>query len=180
MTLNHLLIVLRLHWFRQGWPLQAGTVLLLAAAASYLALLRPLQGNVVQLQAQNLTRSQALLQSATGQPDRGNDQAHFLASLPADDQVLSAVYAIHTLAQKAGVTLDKGEYRSLQEPGSNLRRHELVFPAKGPYPPLQSWLRTLAQEQPTLALSSLSVQRDNVLSEAIEARVTLVLYAKAP
>jgi hypothetical protein len=180
MNLSRALTFLRIHWLRQGWPLQAGLAALVACAVAYALLLRPFESELDQLQSQNVSRAQKPLQPAGAVSDRSADMTALLASLPADEHVLDALYSIHILAQDAGLVLDKGEYRSVQEPGSVLRRHEFVFPTKGRYPPLQAWLRTLAQEQPTLALSSLVVQRDNVQSDTVDARVTFVLFAKAP
>ncbi len=173
---------LQVQWERQGWAARAGLSLLVLAAIGYFALVLPLRDDIERIRTANeeQTRRQALARTPGAQQVSALE---FLATLPADDQVLAPVGTVVRLAQEAGVVLDKGEYRLLRDAGAasssstvGVERYQLSFPARTRYGMLRRWLSAALHDVPGLALSSLSLQRDTTQAELVEARVIFTLY----
>jgi len=101
------------------------------------------------------------------------------ASLPTDSDALAVIERLHHAATLHGVELPQGDYRLSRDASGTLLRYQITLPARGGYPQLRAWLADLMNALPTIALDGLAVQRDDVGSGRIDARVRLTLFLKA-
>lgn len=182
MTLASVLAHARFHYYRHGWPAALGLVLLgLAIAVQTLAV------PAVQTQTAAARATQEALRQRTQKPPEKQDsavaqQAAFLASLPVGgtDAGSDTVKAIHRIAAAHGVRLATGEYRMVREGNDPFQRYQITLPASASYPKLRAWVAQMMNEIPNLALDELSLRREDVGTEKIEARMRFTLFMKAP
>lgn len=170
---------MRFHLDQHGLPALAGLVLIAGAVA-----LQMLGVNEAYSRAQELRLEQAATrQRLARQPDPAevNIQrvARFYAGLPAPDGALDAIETIHKAAKTHGVKLANGEYRLTRESGAPLLRYQVSLPARASYLQLRAWIGDVMNAIPTAALEDISLRRDDVGSELLDARVRLTLFLKA-
>jgi hypothetical protein len=103
-----------------------------------------------------------------------------LAELVDLEEIDPVIAGIHAAAQRNGVRLEQGEYRLQAEPGTRLARYRIVFPAKGGYLQLRGWLDEAILTRPGLALDELTLRREDIGNEVLEARVSLGLLVRQP
>jgi len=101
-------------------------------------------------------------------------------ALPTADRRVALQTAVLAAAQKQGVNVTAVQYRGQREAwasqgGVVLWRQRMVMPAEGSYPAVRAWLAQMLQE-PALSIDDLDVQRSDVMSEQVKARVTVSLW----
>jgi hypothetical protein len=172
------------HWryqvYRHGWPAVLGLALMAGAIATQL-----LGVNQIHEQTAVLRADAAKLRQVSKQRPKQDEVAvkrlaDFYASLPAASAALDAVGAIHLSATKMGVRLAVGDYRQVREGSSALLRYQVTLPARSSYPNMRLWLDDVMNTLPTAALDEISVRRDDVGSDIVEARLRLTLFMRAP
>jgi len=167
---------LRFHCLRLGWPALLGVALAIGAGAVELIAVDDLDARIGKLrQTRNSLR--ARLASDTRQNESRGLQVADLVDLTAIDPVIAG---IHAAAQKNGVRLEQGEYRLQAEQGTRLSRYRIVFPAKGGYPQLRGWLDEAIAARPGLEVEELTLRREDIGNETLEARVSLGLLVRQP
>lgn len=80
------------------------------------------------------------------------------------------------LAEKNGLGLNEGEYRTAPDKGGRLLRFQMTLPVKGEYRQIRAFLSELSAEIPALALESVQFSRQSVADAEVEARIRLALY----
>lgn len=153
-----------------------GVALLAGCLAFYGAGVRPAEA-----EAQALRDS--LAGAARNAPDkrlRPGDTAETLARFygafraPAD--ALGALEAVFAAAAREQVAIDVGEYRVARERGARLNRYRIAFPVKGTYVAVRRFVARALHEVPGLALEDLSMRRERIDAQVVDARVQLTLY----
>jgi len=179
MSLELLLAHARYQYHRHGWPAALGLALLaLAIGAQTMA--------VPALQAQTTAarETQETLRKRSPPPRAAQDiaqtqQQALLASLPSGAQAsLDTVKTLHRLAATHGVRLASGEYRLARDSGDKLQRYQITLPASASYPQLRAWLADAMNETPTLALDEISLRREDVGTDTLEARLRFTLFVR--
>jgi len=113
-----------------------------------------------------------------GATGRENGMALQLDQLPDRQHIDSVLAALHASAAENQVMLEQGEYRLQAETGTRLARYRVVLPARGSYVQIRSWLDAAAESQPGLQIDELSLKREDITQEAIEARVSFSLLVR--
>lgn len=158
------------HYFfrRLGWPGLLGLALALAAAATHLVGVVPIQEHNDQLRMEaDRLRQLAAVQPETLPPA----EIRTLAALPSGDELMPLVAAVHAGARRRQVVLDQGEYLWQGDAGTRTGRYRMTFPARGSYPQLRGWAADVLAEWPALALDEFDFRRDNIGSESVQAQV---------
>ncbi|HMU90950.1 MAG TPA: GspMb/PilO family protein [Pseudomonadales bacterium] len=170
---------LRHQLHRHGWPAAAGLLLGLMALLWQLVIVQAVRSETLAQQAAlEALRHQRAAQSTPRQVE-GRRLSDLHASLPTDSDALAVIERLHHAATLHGVELPQGDYRLSRDASGTLLRYQITLPARGGYPQLRAWLADLMNALPTIALDGLAVQRDDVGSGRIDARVRLTLFLKA-
>jgi Tfp pilus assembly protein PilO len=102
----------------------------------------------------------------------------FYALLPGQTETDAISERILQLADGMGLVFERAEFNTLQGAGSALIQHQIKLPLKGSYMQIRQFLTTLFNEQASLALTEMQIQRDDVFSDAVEADLVLTLYLR--
>ena len=180
MTPRKVFAHLRYQIYRHGWPAAAGLVLIACAIGWQFFGVAQTRAHAAELRAEAAVLRQRLAQVPNQNEAANKRLATFYASLPAASGALEAIELIHRSASANGVKLAHGEYRLTREGSAPLLRYQITLPARSNYPPLRAWLADVMNALPAAALDEISFQRDNVGSDAVEARVRMTLFMKAP
>ncbi len=179
MTLNTLLAYARFYFYRHGWPSVLGLALLVIAISVQTFAVPDLKEQTAAARAAQETLRERAQQAPSKLDAALQQQTAFLANLPGGANASSdAVKAIHRLAAKHGVHLATGEYRVVRDAGEKLQRYQITLPATANYPRLRAWLTDVMNEMPSIALDEISLRREDVGSEKIEARLRFTLFLK--
>ena len=162
------------------WSALAGALLAVFAAGLYLSAVRPLEART-----QGLRERVIESESRAGAPD-GNAEpagpalqlAAFYEQLADVHQAPEVVRQLHAHAEKAGLALERGEYRPLTDASAKLVRYQIVLPVKGGYPQVRRFLAGAMQDIPGLALDGISFQRDNDASAQLEAQLRFTIFLR--
>lgn len=170
---------LRHQLHRHGWPAAAGLLLGIIALLWQLIAVQAVRDQALTQQAaQQALRRQHAPQS-TPQQVAGNRLSDLYASLPTGSGALDVIERLHQAATLHGVELPQGDYRLSRDASGTLLRYQITLPARGRYPQLRAWLAELMNALPSVALDGLAIQRDDVGSAQVDARVRLTLFMKA-
>jgi hypothetical protein len=158
----------------------AGVALLVFAAAFAVATLAPAY-EALHAAREREQRLAGRLSDAGGQRSPSGDDleaqlAAFLKHFPAADDARQDILRLQGFAAKHGIELRRGEYRVAPESGTPLVRHQIALPVTGSYLSVRSFVAEALQQLPSVALTSVSLKRDSISSQEIEARLQFVLY----
>jgi hypothetical protein len=109
---------------------------------------------------------------------------------PSSDQNLAAFYAVlgerrsverqlkdvFALAEKNGLALRQGEYRSSYDRNARLYTYQVNLPVKGGYDAIWKFALDTLGALPHAALDDVSFRRDSIGQATVEARLRLTLY----
>ena len=163
-----------------GWAAIGGVALAIFAAGFFVSNVMPLQAKVTALRdrVQRL-ETQAGNQARIVNPGRPDARlAAFYDQLPAAEQAPEVVRRLHSHADDAGLVLERGEYRPLPDPSGRLMRYQLVLPVRGSYPQVKRFLAQAMHDTPGLALDSISLQRDQGGSPALEVQLRFTVFMR--
>lgn len=165
-----------------GWPGIVGFVLLAAAAFGQFVLVAQEQAAAAAAKAQ-AERDQAAYASAAGggqhgKVDAGEALARFRDLLKSEKQADELMETIQRDAQKNGLAPAGIEYKWQRQPELKLAEVRIVMPLKGGYAPLRAFLKEVLADVPGLALEQCDLQRDNIGSANVDARVRFSLFLK--
>lgn len=161
-------------------PVVAGAVALaLALMAGFFLILRA-QVDLEEQYAE--ARRQAALPppmpAAVAPPPPSADQnlAHFYASLGERGKVERQLKTLFGLAEKNGLALRQGEYRSSQDRAGRFLTYQITLPVTGRYGAIWQFAFDALRALPHASLDDVAFRRDAIGSELVEARLRLTLY----
>lgn len=105
-------------------------------------------------------------------------------TLPGADQRVSLQSQVLMQARQQGLVINAVQYTGSKQPwaaqdGVVLWRQRMVMPVEGGYGAVRAWLAQLLKE-PALSIDSLDLQRGDVMSEQVKARVAVSLWWRRP
>lgn len=110
------------------------------------------------------------------------DQAWQLVwqTLPDAQQRVDLQARVLDQARANGLNISAVQYQGARQPwaaqgGAVLWRQRMVMPVDGPYGAVRTWLAQMLKE-PALSIDSLDLQRSDVMSEQVKARVSVSLW----
>jgi hypothetical protein len=121
------------------------------------------------------------LPSALPAPPPSADQnlAHFYASLGERRGVDRQLKTLFALAEKNGLSLRQGEYRSSQDRAGRFITYQVTLPVTGRYGAIWQFAFDALRALPYASLDDVGFRRDAIGSETVEARLRLTLYLAA-
>jgi len=81
-----------------------------------------------------------------------------------------------TAAQRNGLSLDKGEYRLGQDKEFRLAQYQVTFPVRGTYAQVRGFVNAVLDAVPAAALDEITLKREAIGEQNLEARVRFTLY----
>lgn len=159
---------LLLHRFgRLGRPGALGGALLAAALAVELFAVRDTVTEADRLAAANARTRHAV---------RTAPRAAAPVAIPRSLAAEAVLAHLFGAADRAGLTLARGDYKLLAGDAGTGRRYQLSLPVRGRYPAIRVFLAAALDDNPALALNDLRMQRDAIESEDMEATLRFTLY----
>ncbi|MES2740710.1 MAG: hypothetical protein V4754_07130 [Pseudomonadota bacterium] len=104
----------------------------------------------------------------------------FEQHLLAQQQIPFAVQQLLDLAQREGLTVQRGQYQPQIDQAGGFMRYRMTWPVKGPAASIQRFLQAALRQQKTLALQSIQFKRARIGVTDIEARIQWFMLAVAP
>ncbi|MES2757486.1 MAG: hypothetical protein V4693_08945 [Pseudomonadota bacterium] len=165
--------------FRALGPVAAAAAVLLLAAALALAWLLP--ERALQGRRQSVALHQAMMPRplpAIAPAPAGADYnlALFYDTLGERRYAEQQVRTLFALAQKSGLVLSQGEYKSAYDQNGRFHTYQVNLPVKGSYGAIWQFGMQALRAIPFASLDEISFRRDTIGEPAVEARVRLTLY----
>ncbi|SFD07188.1 hypothetical protein [Massilia yuzhufengensis] len=164
-------------------PVIAGAVLLLAAAFAALAWVAMQRvGFDAQFAA---ARRQAAMPApppaaaVAAPPTADQNLAHFYNALGDRSKVDRQLKTLFALAEKNGLVLRQGEYRSSYDRGAKLTTYQLNLPVTGRYGAIWQFAFDALRAVPHASLDDVSFRRDAIGLDTVDARLRMTLYLSA-
>jgi Tfp pilus assembly protein PilO len=131
---------------------------------------------VADLKASATQRGQVAQASYAGAPARKLQE--FYKFFPASQDATGLVERIFALAHARGLDVVRADYSTSAHIEGKLLRHHISLPVRGNYPAIRRFVASTTGEIPAIALES--IHFDSVTNGAVEAKVELVLFMRAP
>lgn len=112
-------------------------------------------------------------------PSADQNLAHFYASLGERGKVERQLKTLFALAEKNGLALRQGEYRSSQDRAGRFLTYQITLPVTGRYGAIWQFAFDALRALPHASLDDVGFRRDAIGSELVEARLRLTLYLSA-
>lgn len=160
---------------RLGWPGLLGLALLAGGVAVCLAVVKPMDAEVLRFQdqAEQLAKRDTSLAPPVQVKDWRED-------LPSDHQAYGRLTRLFQAAEAAGLALDEGSYRTQFERAAKdqagLGRLVISLPVSGDYSAVRGFLAQALNQDPAVALESLRLSREAMGETELMAELRFALY----
>jgi len=163
---------------RLGVAGATGFVLLVLAALGGLFVLVPAREHF-HVQEQRILDAQARLErlrSGEGVESSGTHVSRLYDALPGQQTATAAIDRIYAAAEQEGLSLARGEYSLVVEPGMGLAQYQILLPVHGTYPQIRRFVGTALEAVPALGLDDVALQRKNIGDAQVDARLRMTLH----
>lgn len=166
-----------------GWGLALLAVMVVVAVA------------VIYVQTQQAQALRARLNDALGTQEAGNAASSTAALTYADgraglkafenhllphEEIPRVVQDVLRLAEKEGLSIQRGQYRPQIDTAGGFLRYRMSLPVQGPAPAIHRFIQSALRTQKTLALDSIQFKRERIQSSNVEVRIQWVVMARLP
>lgn len=169
-----------LHWEllrlqrRWGWPLWAGIVMM--ALVSWCGYQAWVLGEEAK-KAVAFDRSEpAIERPRPRKPVSESDLLSYYEALPSEDERFALVKRLLLAAQAQDLLPQQVDYKLEAEALTKVVRYQLVLPLKGDFSRIQAFLVEVLNENRSVAIDSLSIERESVELGDLEARVQFSIF----
>jgi hypothetical protein len=161
----------------------AALVLLLAAFAFHLAVVKPLQAKNAELAATLSSRPPAPVQRS------GEKLARLYQALGREESATDWLAKLYAISRATGVEMQSAQYRtqggtpgagSVSAASGPIERYEIVLPVEGSYAQLRDFLGRALAEIPVLSLDQISLKRERSSEREVHAELRLTLHLVKP
>lgn len=89
---------------------------------------------------------------------------------------------MNQIANKQKLTLNSGDYKFNKVKETNtlnekkITKYEIVFPIKGQYLQIRTFITEVLQQSPALALMDMQIRRENSLNQSVDAKLVFVIF----
>jgi Tfp pilus assembly protein PilO len=163
---------------RLRWPGLLGATLLVVAAGFALFGVQPARDRLRALDAQRaeLASRAGSPQGQEERPTQRGQLGNFYAFFPLTEAVPEMLGKIQRAAERNDLTLAKGEYKLAEERDFRLARYQVTLPVTGAYSQVRGFVNDVLDAVPSAALDELTLKREAIGDDALEARVRFTLY----
>jgi hypothetical protein len=171
---------LRYQLQRHGYLAAVGLFVLMVAFGLQWLLVSPLHASNDALRSELLAQRRQQAQKPNPQEDGAKRQAEFYSTLPDSSDTLHAVAVLNRAAKAGAIKLSNGDYRVVRQGSGPLLRYQITVPLRADYPHVHAWLAQVMNQLPNAALDEISLKRDDAAKSALDAKVRLTLFTRAP
>jgi len=173
-------------WIRARWHAvclgaigKMGVGLIVLSLIFLMAAILP-QGQILQALQDKVKSMQSAQPGAVERTVLNDSQALqvFYDFLPNSDSSPYWISELDRIAGENGVELNSSDYRLMIEKEAKLIRYEIQLPLHGTYPQIRAFIANALQSIPTLALTGISLKRETIQMNRVEARLNMTLYLK--
>lgn len=157
-----------------------GAALVLFAAMHFLTAALPERERLAALRDDISGFGAASQANDSGRADPGQDLAAFYRFFGKSASISEALAQLDDSVADSGLAFEAAEYRFARESSLALARYEVTVPLRGTYSQVRSFVSTLLERMPQVALEDVAIKRDSVGSSRIEARLRLSIYLALP
>lgn len=165
---------------RLGWVGGAGLLLLVGAIVVDVCMSVANYGRRSDLTAErlHLERQATVGSEAAGAPR--SEAEKFYARFPEQSALPRSLARLSEMADANSLGIARADYRTVDQPGTELVRMTLSLPVHGSYGALYAWLSEMLGAMPEVALESLALRRADPDADLVEAELRLTLFARRP
>lgn len=147
-------------------------------AVFYFSAIIPAQHQLARAQRHHadLSVRKTLYLTAAHAAEATADIPAIIQSLPSYRTVPQALSRIFSLAKDLDVALDIGDYRYHRNRGEMFGRYQIELPLVTDYPTLRVLIARLMNDMPFAAIDDISLVREDVESDVVEARLRITLF----
>lgn len=163
-----------------GWPGMAAIALVFCALSLHFSAIAPNQAALAEMRAllaenrQTAGRPKPMKVETRLSPTV--QLANFYAFFPDADSTPLWLGKIYRAANKEGLVLERGEYRLVADKNSRLKRYQIRLPARGGYLQVRRFINRALEDVPSLAVDTLSFQRQRIGDTVVDADIGMTLY----
>ena len=162
-----------------GWPAWLGLLLLLLSLLLMLMAVRPQVNKIAELTADiNELKTNPNINKLEIKADNQFDiEQRFYALLPLQDEANNKITEILHAATSVGIAINKVEYSS-SSASSSLIKYQIRIPVQASYVQIRQFINAVLNTLPTVALNDISMKREDIGSDLIEANIQLTMYLR--
>jgi hypothetical protein len=160
---------------RTGRPGLIGLALLFGSALFFASARLQLDPEIESLRGELDSAKEKAAQKPAA-PKASDDPLHRLRSLPARAEMPNVLKQIFAKAAQAKVALDVGRYEVGMASAAGVVPHRLTLPITAPYPAVRSFIDSLLQGIPSVALADLSFDRKSISDGEVDAQLRLTVF----
>jgi Tfp pilus assembly protein PilO len=165
---------------RLGWPGMLAAGLWVAAIALFFSTIQPAREHLDALRrsAETLqTRLQGASQALRDPAHTAGEQlAEFYRIFPGERDGADLIGRIAAIAERHGLSLEQGEYKTIPDKQGRLTRMQMILPLKGSYAQIRACLTDLVKDIPVVALEQVQFERQKVGDPLLDAKLRLVVF----
>jgi hypothetical protein len=155
-----------------------GLGVLAFCAAFHFGAVKPAERELAaQQRAAELLRARSPHQQVSQEP-RADTLQRFYQLFPPVAQLTDEVETLHTLARKAGLDLQQGEYR-LDDRGFGLAAYHVTLPLRGSYGQIRQFVGAILAEMPIVSLDALRFERTRIDETQLDAQLRLTIHLRS-
>ena len=102
----------------------------------------------------------------------------FYGFLPPQAAATEWLQRIYAAAEKEQIILLRGEYGLVLEPETGVTRYRILFPVKGSYSQIRSFVSDALEAVPSLALDDINFERQKISEGIVDAKLRMTLYLR--
>ncbi|HOY87900.1 MAG TPA: type 4a pilus biogenesis protein PilO [Methylotenera sp.] len=162
----------------QPWQGQFGLALILLSLLFWLFIVMPKSAQLTSLNAdiQQQKKLQFTKPNQVNMPSKPSETERLIAMLPDQYQANTITAQVLQTAIQQGLPIDKVEYSLQGASKTKLQTLQIKLPTKGSYVQIRQFINLALNAQPSLALSDVSFNRDDLSVEQVEANMVFTLY----
>ncbi|TFW71619.1 hypothetical protein C3Y98_05880 [Methylotenera oryzisoli] len=162
-----------------GWQGWLGLSLLLVSLLLMVMVVRPQASKIETLTSHILElKTNPNINKLKVKTDTQFDiEQKFYALLPQKNEANNKITEILHAATSAGIVTNKVEYSS-QSLSATLIKYQISLPVQGSYVQIRQFINAVLNNLPTVALNDISMKRENIGSDLIEANIKFTIYLR--
>lgn len=181
-TVNHQAIMTWLHYHARqlGWQGMLGLALLLLSGVLLLFWLLPGKAHIEQREQELVVLRESMPQHQGRFADRSPQATlnTFYGFLPTENEATRLLGVMLTTANEHGLTPEKADYALVRSPAAAFTRYQISLPVRGSYVEIRMFANQVLQRIPSAALNEITLKRQDIHTEALEARLRFTVFLR--
>ncbi|MCB5187948.1 type 4a pilus biogenesis protein PilO [Methylobacillus caricis] len=177
-TRQRLMLWVKYQAGKLGWQGVTGLGLLGLSLIASIALLWPRARALEQLETDVAMMHQAMPRHQGQWIDRSPQASinTFYQFLPRENEATTLLAQVIEAAEQHGLIAEKVDYTLSRNNAANFSKYQMTLPVRGHYVDIRSFISHVLNTIPSSALNDISLKREDIQSEEVEAKLRFTLY----